>query len=512
MKNLLAIEPESPMLFLMIVLAVFIALVIVGFVINYFWERRQSSSNAKMQVALESKFIGKYEEISGFPAFIQGTFKEVFKQHLFFPSRSYVEFGRFEEALRQKFGAGYKIIFMLKAEKNLYPHKLVVQITYNKEFIILEMTTDDFTLVTDKEDPPTKAIIAGDYVDYYDYYNTEKLTTLTSVVMYTDSKTTVKQSIISDLVKDPLYCKAIPKLTPMPESPSEKKAKIRKIIYVPGQGFDQMIEEMRVFAMHPEELSLNYAPCEVEFRGEKANASMAELMEIMPISIDNRENILIFGVPGAGKTILAEFILYHAKQVLEDKLRIFYIPSNMIEQILTPEFGAYFSTLFKPTVKNLIFMDECQRLLSANLGISDSPVLEMMSGSQKELYNLSFVMAFNSKLQDLDRAIFRAGRAGLIIHLKHIPAEQARLKLAQLKERCDEDHFIDEDRFEKLLSSPNFYFDGDTNPYAQPGEITLADIYSCQMPKAKHDILQEIFNKKIFKKPTVPTKKLVRPR
>lgn len=511
MNKLMLVELNSPQMVIGGVIATFFLIFVIGYIWNLLWKRQHSATKGNLAISSAGKFVGKYDGPSGLPIYLAGKFKQVFKTYLSHPKDTILPFDKFDNALRAKFGAGYNIAFMQKSDKQVYPSQLCLLLSYKGLEVVLDLSIGTEMLVTDKENPPKDAILAGDYVDFEEYYNVERIPAIANAVLYSDQTKKFKQSLISDLMYDKNIYIVKPELTPMPQSPTEKKAKIRKIVYSPGMGFNEQIEDMRVFPMKPGELDLNYAPCEIEFEGEKGTATMSEIMELMPICIDNRENLLVFGDPGTGKTILAEFVLYHAKQVLEEKVKIFYIPANIIEKILTPEFGVFFPKIFDQKVKNLIFIDECQRLLASNFGVSDSPLLEMMSGSQKELYNLSFVLAFNSNLKDLDRAIFRSGRAGMIIQLRHLQEEQARKKLAQLIDTCPPTHFIDQPRFEKLLATDNYYFEGDDIPYAHAGEMTLADIYSCKISKAKHDVLKDIFQKKILNR-NAPSKKLVKPK
>lgn len=272
-----------------------------------------------------------------------------------------------------------------------------------------------------------------------------------------------------------------------------------------------------------EELKLMYEDVEIDYSGKRYRIGLDKLIDPLVEAIKQKQNIYIMGSTGTGKTVLGGFL---CSALLAAKAgKVFYMNSASIENALSPEFMAKAGDIFNsssttvgeslkhyteqvsnPTILtvnqqesekianspvNIILIDEAQLALKEGTQ-SSTVMLSMLDGDYKRMYNTVYVCLFNEQEHNVNPQAFRAGRAGLIIHLKPLKKPTADKAVVSIKKKLDSRTSIFDDvKFIKILGEENT-LPQSTEPYAAAGEITLADVHGCVTPKSIVNALDEI--------------------
>ncbi len=457
-------------------------------------------------------------KINSLQIYLTDLFKEVISTELYLNHGTYVIADEFTSKLQKEFGRNYELVSLTESVKDGKVSQgyetQIVKLTRNKEYIILEIVKTPGFLTTDKKGAPTALNKAGTYVDESLYYDTVRYHGVGSVKVHHSTSTKFKYQMVQDILTRKWdkggVARDIPKKTPIPYTDPETEAEVSVITYDTMKGFSKKPSKLRVYDMSNAELDLNYAPIQMEFMDKTIPVPMSKLMPYIPKAAAHKENVYVLGPPGTGKTIVSQTALYVTKEELASKVRVFIIATSLVPHLLNPEFEDNASKIFEKEFINFIFIDEAQRLFKASdSGESMSPLLELLSGSTRERYNLTFILVINGKRADLDKALFRAGRAGMIMTLTVLPEAQARAKFAALKKEVNpKEYFMDEKLFEKILNTPNKFVEENPleEPYALPGEMLLADIYRCKIPVEKNNMFNDLMTNLVLE--TKPVKKL----
>lgn len=262
--------------------------------------------------------------------------------------------------------------------------------------------------------------------------------------------------------------------------------------------------------MSENELNNSYSPVELEHEGSFYTIAMGKALPVITNIIEKGGNIILFGLPGVGKTSLMAQIQAQLTNGSNTRL-ILMTPAQIKELNSSSEAqSAFINALHNDGLDegnktvNVIFIDEGESLLvKGEHGIhsmDNTIVLQMMSGQLQQQLNLRMVIAFNAQPSQLNAALFRRGRASVLVNMKPLSKEQAINKIELLKQSMPECTF-DEQLFEKLLADENKLING--VEYAKAGEITLADVYSCMIPISTHDHLRKAIEQTMNTEQTV---------
>ena len=129
--------------------------------------------------------------------------------------------------------------------------------------------------------------------------------------------------------------------------------------------------------------------------------------------------ILLYGDAGTGKTYYIRHLLRHMTE--NDKV-VIYMPPNMVDQLLNPNFITFLSNSISQLARNgnscVLLVEDAEPLLVSrehylrSMGISN--LLNLTDGLLNDVLNIQIICTFNVKIHELDKALLRPGR--LIAH------------------------------------------------------------------------------------------------
>lgn len=254
-----------------------------------------------------------------------------------------------------------------------------------------------------------------------------------------------------------------------------------------------------IHTLHSRYLNLAYEPVEIQFEGENHSIPMSELFSVLESTIELSSNAAIFGIPGSGKTVLVEGLAKHLSEELGYK--VIMVPANVVSNLLDPAACAQFVSIiqFEKERGNevVLIIDEAESLVAKNeSGIhseASTLMLQLLDGTLKRELNIPVVMVFNTKIENLNPAVFRAQRMAQIpIVLKPLKEERARLLVEYLKVHLPGKSF-DSKTFELKLKQQNTMSDGTI--YAEAGYISLADVYSTFLDQDRRVLISTILRR-----------------
>jgi hypothetical protein len=127
---------------------------------------------------------------------------------------------------------------------------------------------------------------------------------------------------------------------------------------------------------------------------------------------------LLHGEPGTGKTT---YIKYLSSIINRDMI---YVPVAFIDSIIDPSF---LPSLLKKKHSILVIEDAEKALLSREPGDSSSlvsAILNITDGIMGNVFNISVIATYNSRRQDIDKALLRKGRLKGEYKFDKLPVEQ----------------------------------------------------------------------------------------
>ncbi len=133
--------------------------------------------------------------------------------------------------------------------------------------------------------------------------------------------------------------------------------------------------------------------------------------------------VIISGEKGTGKTHLLRALL------LEKGLRFLFLPSKMVDQVLSPEFMPTLLAFSEASKKPMVFVIEDGDLLLLKRGTDNmslvSSLLDASDGIYANLLNVRIVVTTNTTPKDMDSAITRDGRMFKHVVVDSLSADDA---------------------------------------------------------------------------------------
>lgn len=251
-------------------------------------------------------------------------------------------------------------------------------------------------------------------------------------------------------------------------------------------------------------LDLLYAPVGLEYATEKVTLRASDTLELCELAITDTtspQNVYIWGTPGTGKSTWLD-ILASAIQDKDEDTIVIKVPSSTIKELESSDaMAALKAEIADLRERNggiapiVLLIDEAENLLARDSGGIHSSIntlmLSILDGSDRRELGCTTVLAFNAPRQTLNAALFRTGRAGLILELNPIPAPQAKAAAALLQQLDVENKFaFNQDIFNTYIETENKDIEGKV--YSPKGFITLADLTKgCFQPRATADKLRD---------------------
>lgn len=273
--------------------------------------------------------------------------------------------------------------------------------------------------------------------------------------------------------------------------------------------YDVVPYGMEIGIQSPEYLDLAYSEVAISFEGETHTLPMSSGMEFAIEALKDGQNLYIMGAPGVGKTTLMEQVQTRLVNQ-ETDINVVNITAGMIDELQTIGAQSDFKDALKSLVAygglNVICIDEAESVLTQETeGIhskANSLLLQLLSGSLQRELNCVSILIFNARPEQLNPAVFRAGRAGVIFDLEALPQAQA-VKLVDVLKGAMPEKAFDANKFNKTVSEPSKLPNGMV--YATKGMISLADLYSCFMERERRSMLIDLLRKKAGKAPLMET-------
>jgi hypothetical protein len=150
--------------------------------------------------------------------------------------------------------------------------------------------------------------------------------------------------------------------------------------------------------------------------------------------------ILLYGDPGTGKTF---YIKRLCSDLSKANKKILYLPSNMVDQIGTPNFNNFLIEWVDdnsdgPKKSVLIIIEDGERILLKREnnpygadGVSN--ILNSTDGIMNDFLNIQVLATFNTDLKNIDEAILRKKRSLGIREFKKLEVEEAQKLIDSLK-------------------------------------------------------------------------------
>lgn len=386
---------------------------------------------------------------------------------------------------------------------------IIKLIDKNGNTFFIQMSWTPYNIEDDKQRPVLKytnsAREISDFMYYDKNYDREKVVVATSVDIIHGVGVDKEEllNIIEDCEVENIYYQDFVKHTKIYRMVRDAKGNLT---------LKHTYQDVKM--RDTEELNMMYSPVDIEFQGVTYSKGLGDAFKVAKTCIETGENIFFTGSPGTGKTTAMMQLMGELQQI--PKTRIIMVTPSIFEELKSSEAQTALFDMFgydsEDNTINVFFIDEAETLLRQdNEGfhsLNNTLMLQILSGDMGKQLNARMVLSFNAKPEQLNPALFRKGRYGMIFDLKPISKAQADKLVAQLKQELS-DRVFDNKAYNKSLSEDSKLVNGVV--YAETGTITIADVYACFVPKSKHHAIIEILReKKEIEKPievtTIPKK------
>jgi hypothetical protein len=245
-----------------------------------------------------------------------------------------------------------------------------------------------------------------------------------------------------------------------------------------------------------EMIDSEFAPIKLSYGGEQYNCHASDAFNFATVAMTEGTNIFVYGLPGLGKTIMAEQLLSRLQRFENaycvwlgvDTITTMLQRSGGVQEII--EVLQNIGHRNDEHSKFYLFIDEAEKLLEdTNTGVhspSATLMLELLDGAvRKSIGDVTTCLVFNADPTKLNNRLFRKGR-GMLLELSLLDADRATKFMLSLRDTM-KGKIFDAKQFDKLLTEEQRQTDGQI--YAPVGFTTVADVVDCYRPAAMNDVL-----------------------
>lgn len=149
---------------------------------------------------------------------------------------------------------------------------------------------------------------------------------------------------------------------------------------------------------------------------------------------DKKGLVLLHGECGVGKTY---YIRYLLQKLSKTKKKVLYFPASMVEVITDPSFFNFITNWTMDNGKNsILLIEDAEPLLvsresSRNMGITN--LLNLTDGILNDILSIQIIATFNTKLDELDKALLRPERLIARKEFKKLSVDNAKKLLEIIK-------------------------------------------------------------------------------
>jgi hypothetical protein len=149
---------------------------------------------------------------------------------------------------------------------------------------------------------------------------------------------------------------------------------------------------------------------------------------------DNKGLILLHGETGVGKTY---YIRYLLQRLSKTSKRVLYFPPSMVESVTDPTFFNFITNWTMDNGKNsVLLIEDAEPLLVSrdsgrNMGITN--LLNLTDGILNDILSIQIIATFNTKFEELDKALLRPERLIARKEFQKLSIENAKKLLELLK-------------------------------------------------------------------------------
>lgn len=150
------------------------------------------------------------------------------------------------------------------------------------------------------------------------------------------------------------------------------------------------------------------------------------------LKTDKKGLVLLHGEPGVGKTYYLRYLL---QRLSKTKKKVLWFPPTMVEAVTDPTFFNFIMNWTMDNGKNsVLLIEDAEPLLlsrenSRNMGITN--LLNLTDGILNDILSIQIIATFNTKLEDLDKALLRPERLIARKEFKKLSIDSAK-KLSEL--------------------------------------------------------------------------------
>ncbi len=175
------------------------------------------------------------------------------------------------------------------------------------------------------------------------------------------------------------------------------------------------------------DLDLNYGPGFTNFHNDLMKRFESETKGL----------VLFHGEPGTGKTYYIRHLL---KKMSDSKKIVIYMPPNMVDHLVEPDFMTFLShEIINYSADEyfcVLLIEDAEPLLAARQsetriqGVTN--LLNLTDGLLNDMLNLQIICTFNVPLKKLDKALLRPGRLIARKEFKALPTLEANILASRL--------------------------------------------------------------------------------